>query len=86
MIPPPREPKKEKIVRETFFGADPQIDKEFEEFLSFMEITFEVKESEDIQWPLVEYEGNSNDLKSMLSSRFGMSDSEIEGEYPQLFS
>jgi hypothetical protein len=51
-----------------------------------MEITFEVKENEDIEWPLVEYEGSPNDLRSMLSSRFGMGDSEIQEEYPQLFS
>jgi len=86
MIPPPREPVRVKIMRPTFLRIDPEMDKEFEEFLSFMGITFEVKENEDIEWPLVEYEGNPNDLRSMLSSRFGMGDSEIQEEYPQLFS
>ena len=86
MIPPPRDPKKEKISRATFMGVDPQMDKEFKEFLEFMVISFEVGEEGEGEWPLVEYEGNPNDLKSMLSSRFGMSDSEIQEEYPQLFS
>ncbi len=86
MIPPPREPIRVKIERLTFLKIDPETDKEFEEFLSFMEISFVVKENEGIEWPLVEYEGNPNDLRSMLVSRFGMGDSEIQEEYPQLFS
>jgi hypothetical protein len=86
MIPPPKEPKKVKISRPTFLRVDPEVDKEFEEFLTFMEISFGVKEEEEGEWPLVEYEGIPNDLRSMLSSRFGMTDSEIQEEYPQLFS
>lgn len=86
MIPPPIEPKKYKISRITFMGEDPEMDKEFKEFLEFMDISFAVKEGEEGEWPLVEYEGNFYDLSSMLSSRFGMEDSEIKEEYPQLFS
>lgn len=86
MIPSPKDPIKVKIVRPTFLRVDPEIDKEFEEFLSFMEISFSVTEEEDIEWPLVEYEGNPQGLISMLSSRFGMGDDEIKSEYPQLFS
>ena len=86
MIPSPKEPQKVKIVKTTFLKVDPEVDKEFEEFLGFMEISFVVKESEDSEWPLVEYEGLPHDIVSMLDSRFGMSREEIKDEYPQLFS
>ena len=86
MIPSPIEPKKYKIPRTTFMGKDPEADKEFEEFLRFMEISFVVKEGEEGEWPLVEYEGLPHDIVSMLDSRFGMSKEEIIIEYPQLFS
>lgn len=86
MIPSPKEPQKVKIVKTTFLKVDLEVDKEFEEFLGFMEISFEVKESEDSEWPLVEYEGLPHDIVSMLGSRFGMSKEEIKDEYPQLFS
>lgn len=86
MIPSPKEPQKVKIVKTTFLKVDPEVDKEFEEFLGFMEISFVVKESEDSEWPLVEYEGLPHDIVSMLDSRFGMSKEEIIIEYPQLFS
>lgn len=86
MIPPPIEPKKYKISRITFMGEDPEMDKEFKEFLEFMDISFVVKEGEEGEWPLVEYEGLSHDIISMLDSRFGMSKQEIISEYPQLFS
>lgn len=86
MIPPPIEPKKVKISRPTFIGVDPDIDKEFKEFLDFMVISFEIKEEEEGEWPVVEYEGNPYDISNMLASRFGMSDTEIKEEYPQLFS
>ena len=86
MIPSPKEPKKVKIEKMTFLKVDPELDKEFEEFLEFMEISFVVKGVEDTEWPLVEYEGLPHDIVSMLDSRFGMSKEEIKGEYPQLFS
>lgn len=86
MIPSPKEPQKVKITKATFLKIDPEMDKEFEEFLGFMEISFVVKESEDIEWPLVEYEGLPHDIVSMLDSRFGMGKEEIRTEYPQLFS
>lgn len=87
MIPPPAEPERIKIMRHTFLKVDPELDEEFEGFLSYMGITFEVKEDDgEIEWPLVEYEGNPQAIKSMLSSRFGMGDSDMEEEYPQLFS
>jgi len=86
MIESPKVPKKVKIEKMTFLKVDPGADKEFEEFLGFMEISFVVKESEDSEWPLVEYEGLPHDIVSMLGSRFGMSKEEIKGEYPQLFS
>lgn len=86
MIPSPKEPQKVKIVKTTFLKVDLEVDKEFEEFLGFMEISFVVKESEDSEWPLVEYEGLPHDIVSMLGSRFGMSKEEIKDEYPQLFS
>jgi len=86
MIPSPKEPQKVKIVKTTFLKVDLEVDKEFEEFLGFMEISFKVKESEDSEWPLVEYEGLPHDIVSMLGSRFGMSKEEIKDEYPQLFS
>jgi len=86
MIPSPKEPQKVKIVKTTFLKVDLEVDKEFEEFLGFMEISFEVKESEDSEWPLVEYGGLPHDIVSMLGSRFGMSKEEIKDEYPQLFS
>ena len=86
MIPSPKEPQKVKIVKTTFLKVDLEVDKEFEEFLGFMEISFVVKESEDSEWPLVEYEGLPHDIVSMLDSRFGMSKEEIKDEYPQLFS
>ena len=85
MIESPKVPKKVKIEKMTFLKVDPETDKEFEEFLGFMEISFAVKESEDSEWPLVEYEGLPHDIVSMLDSRFGMSKEEIKGEYPQLF-
>ncbi len=84
MIPPPKEPKKEKIERLTFMGVDPEMDKEFQDFLSFMEISYSIKEKGE--WPLVQYEGNPYDIKGMLVSRFGMTEGEILEEYPQLFS
>jgi hypothetical protein len=84
MIPPPKEPKREKIERLTFMGVDPEMDKEFQEFLEFMEISYSIKE--EGEWPLVEYEGNPYDIKGMLVSRFGMTEGEISEEYPQLFS
>lgn len=87
MIPPPVEPIKVKIVRSTFLRENEDSDKEFFEYLEFMGIDYEIKEDDnDIEWPLVEYEGTPYDLKAMLSSRFGMEGSEIKGEYPQLFS
>jgi hypothetical protein len=86
MIPSPKEPQKVKIVKTTFLKVDPEVDKEFEEFLGFMEISFAVKETENNEWPLVEYEGLPHDIVSMLGSRFGMSREEIKDEYPQLFS
>ena len=86
MIPSPKEPTRIKIERPTFLGVDPKLDDEFKEFLTFMEISFVVKDSEDVEWPLVEYEGISQDIISMLDSRFGMSKEEIISEYPQLFS
>jgi len=89
MIPSPKEPQKVKIVKTTFLKVDPEVDKEFEEFLGFMEISFSVKETDgtkDSEWPLVEYEGLPHDIVSMLGSRFGMSKEEIIIEYPQLFS
>ena len=85
MIESPKVPKKVKIEKMTFLKVDPETDKEFEEFLGFMEISFAVKESEDSEWPLVEYEGLPHDIVSMLDSRFGMSKEEIKEEYPQLF-
>lgn len=84
MIPPPIEPKREKISKLTFMGRDPEMDQEFKGFLEFMDISFSIKE--EGEWPLVEYEGNPYDLKGMLTSRFGMDESEIQEEYPQLFS
>jgi hypothetical protein len=86
MIASPKEPQKVKIEKMTFLKVDPELDKEFEEFLAFMEISFVVKGVEDTEWPLVEYEGLPHDIVSMLDSRFGMSKEEIKGEYPQLFS
>ena len=86
MIASPKEPQKVKIEKMTFLKVDPDLDKEFEEFLAFMEISFVVKVVEDTEWPLVEYEGLPHDIVSMLDSRFGMSKEEIKGEYPQLFS
>lgn len=86
MIPSPKEPQKVKIEKMTFLKVDLEVDKEFEEFLGFMEISFVVKESEGSEWPLVEYEGLPHDIVSMLDSRFGMSREEIKDEYPQLFS
>jgi len=86
MIPPPIEPKKAKISRLTFMGVDPDMDKEFKEFLKFMEISFLVKEGEEGECPLVEYEGLPHDIVSMLDSRFGLAKEEIKEEYPQLFS
>jgi hypothetical protein len=86
MIASPKEPQKVKIEKMTFLKVDPELDKEFEEFLEFMEISFVVKGVEDTEWPLVEYEGLPHDIVSMLDSRFGMSKEEIKGEYPQLFS
>jgi hypothetical protein len=86
MIASPKEPQKVKIEKMTFLKVDPELDKEFEEFLAFMEISFVVKVVEDTEWPLVEYEGLPHDIVSMLDSRFGMSKEEIKGEYPQLFS
>lgn len=85
MIPPPVEPIKVKIVRSTVLKENEESDKEFFEYLEFMGIGHEVIEGEDIEWPLVEYEGTPYDLKQMLSSRFGMEGSEIKEEYPQLF-
>lgn len=85
MIPPPKEPKKEKVERTTFFGVNPQADEEFKGFLEFLEISFRIK-GEDGEWPIVEYEGNPHDIVTMLASRFGMEESEIQEEYPQLFS
>ena len=85
MIPPPVEPLKIKIVRSTFLGESEDSDKEFIEYLEFMGISYELKDEEDIEWPLVEYEGTPYDLKIMLSTRFGMDSSEISQEYPQLF-
>jgi hypothetical protein len=84
LIPPPKDPKKIKITRETFFGENPDIDKEFKEFLEFLEIEMRIVESEG-EWPLVEYEGNPYDIKIVLLSRFGMGEGDIKGEYPQLF-
>jgi hypothetical protein len=84
MIPPPIEPKKAKISRLTFMGVDPDMDKEFQDFLEFMGISYSIKE--EGEWPLVEYEGIPYDIKGMLISRFGMTEGEIEEEYPQLFS
>ena len=87
MIPPPLEPIKIKIVRSTFLGENEQSDKEFFEYLEFTGITHSIIEAgEDIEWPLVEYEGTPYDLKSMLSSRFGMDMDSIREEYPQLIS
>ena len=86
MIASPKEPQKVKIEKMTFLKVDPDLDKEFEEFLAFMEISFVVKGVEGTEWPLVEYEGLPHDIVSMLDSRFGMSKEEIKGEYPQLFS
>jgi hypothetical protein len=86
MIASPKEPQKVKIEKMTFLKVDPELDKEFEEFLEFMEISFVVKGVEGTEWPLVEYEGLPHDIVSMLDSRFGMSKEEIKGEYPQLFS
>jgi hypothetical protein len=86
MIPPPRDPKKVKISRPTFIGVDEEIDKEFKEFLEFLEISMELREEEEGEWPVVEYEGNPYDISTMLASRFGMDESEIKEEYPQLFS
>ena len=86
MIASPKEPQKVKIEKMTFLKVDPELDKEFEEFLAFMEISFVVKGVEDTEWPLVEYEGLPHDIVSMLDSRFGMSKEEIKGEWPQLFS
>jgi hypothetical protein len=86
MIASPKEPQKVKIEKMTFLKVDPELDKEFEEFLAFMEISFVVKGVEGTEWPLVEYEGLPHDIVSMLDSRFGMSKEEIKGEYPQLFS
>ena len=45
-----------------------------------------VREEEEGEWPVVEYEGNPYDISTMLASRFGMDESEIKEEYPQLFS
>lgn len=86
MIPPPKDPRKVKISRATFIGVDEGTDKEFREFLEFLEISLVVKEEEEGEWPIVEYEGNPYDLSTMLASRFGMSNTEIQEEYPQLFS
>jgi len=86
MIASPKEPQKVKIEKMTFLKVDPELDKEFEGFLAFMEISFVVKGDEDTEWPLVEYEGLPHDIVSMLDSRFGMSKEEIKGEWPQLFS
>lgn len=85
MIPPPIEPIKIKIVRSTFLGENEDSDREFFEYLEFVGISFEIQDQEDIEWPLVEYEGTPYDLKQMLSSRFGMDSEEISQEYPQLF-
>lgn len=85
LIPPPKEPKRTKISRSTFIGVDPQVDKEFKDFLNYLEIEMRVIEDEG-EWPLVEYEGNPYDIKNVLISRFGMTEREIKEEYPQLFS
>jgi hypothetical protein len=84
MIPPPKEPKREKIERLTFMGVDPDMDKEFQDFLEYMGISYSIKE--EGEWPLIEYEGHPYDIKGMLVSRFGMTQKEIGEEYPQLFS
>ena len=87
MIPPPSEPIKIKIVRSTFLGENENLDKEFFEYLEFMGISHSVAgPEEDIEWPLVEYEGTPHDLKTMLSSRFGMDLESMKEEYPELFS
>jgi hypothetical protein len=84
MIPPPKTPKRVKISKTTFLGEDPQMDKEFLNYLEYLEIENKIVESSS-EWPVVEYEGSPYDLKNMLDSRFGMSQSEIREEFPQLF-
>jgi hypothetical protein len=85
MIPPPKDPLKVKISRSTFMGQDPKSDEEFKEFLEYLNVEMSILESEG-EWPLVEYEGHPYDIKNVLLSRFGMSESEMKEEYPQLFS
>jgi hypothetical protein len=84
MIPPPKTPKRVKITKATFLGEDPQMDEEFLNYLEYLEIDNRIVESSE-EWPMVEYEGSPYDIKNMLDSRFGMSISEIQKEFPQLF-
>lgn len=70
---------------ETVLGENEDFDRSFFEYLEEYSIAHKIPETDEVtEWPIVEYTGGPVSITNMLKERFGMSQEEIDENYPEI--